>query len=294
MPQGRLIQSYSAHGYEVLSLSVAQDNERFVSAGGDRTVFLWDVATAATIRRFGGNQYGHSSRINHVTFAGESDNLVVSGGFDTSVRLWDVKSNSFKPIQVLDEARDAITCLAVRGPEVLTGSVDGRVRTYDVRMGQCTTDVIGASVTSLSLTRDGQAMLVGSLDNKLRLLDRQNGGCLRAFSDSDWRNEELRMQSIFGGQEKYVLVGDEMKANQKSDGQGQVWVWDTLTGKVASKLTIPWGPPGHEGKKLAVGRDGKTKPRTNAVSCMAWRDDGWGDQFCVAGTSGVVTVFGSL
>ncbi|RYC54671.1 hypothetical protein CHU98_g11538, partial [Xylaria longipes] len=53
VPEGRLIQTYSAHGYEVLSLSVSADNARFASAGGDRSVFLWDVASAQTLRRFG-------------------------------------------------------------------------------------------------------------------------------------------------------------------------------------------------------------------------------------------------
>lgn len=294
VPQGRLIQSYAAHGYEVLSLAVAADNQRFVSGGGDRAVFLWDVATAVTIRRFGGNAHGHTARVNCVSFAGDGDSLVVSGGFDTSVRLWDTKSTSFKPIQVLDDARDAVTSLVVRGPEVITGSVDGRVRSYDIRMGRVTTDVIGASVTSLSLTRDGRALLVGSLDSKLRLMDRDNGGCLRAYSDPEWKNEDLRLQAILGGKEKYVLAGDEMSGDTSANGEGRIWAWDLVTGRLAGKVTVPWGPQGYEAKKKAIGRDGKEKTRSNIISCMAWREGGWGDQYCVGGTSGVVTVFGVL
>ncbi|KAH6892165.1 WD40-repeat-containing domain protein [Thelonectria olida] len=295
VPQGRLIQTYAAHGYEVLSLDVAADNERFVSAGGDRAVFLWDVATAVTTRRFGGNAQGHSARVNCVSFAGDGDSLVVSGGFDTTVRLWDTKSTSFKPIQVLSDARDAITSLVVRGPEIVVGSVDGRVRSYDVRMGRCTTDVIGASVTSLSVTRDGRGVLVGSLDSKLRLMDRDSGACLRAYADPAWRNEELRVQALLGGKEKYVVAGDEMTGpDAASNGQGRIWAWDLLTGRLVAKVTVPWGPDGFESKKRAVGRDGKEKTRNNVISCMAWREDGWGDQFCVGGTSGIVTIFGDL
>ncbi|KFA48124.1 hypothetical protein S40293_09297 [Stachybotrys chartarum IBT 40293] len=298
VPQGRLIQTYSGHGYEVLSLAVASDNERFVSAGGDRSVFLWDVAAAVTTRRFGGNVHGHTSRINCVSYAGDEESIVVSGGFDTTVRLWDAKSGSVKPIQVLDEARDAITSVVVRGPEVISGSVDGRVRSYDIRMGRCTTDVIGASVTSLDLTNDGRAMLVGSLDSKLRLMDRDTGKCLMAYSDPAWRNEELRVQAILGRQDRYVLTGDEMAGaaagGTGGTGDGRLWVWDLLSGKVAARITVPWGPEGYEARKKVVGRDGKEKPRSNVVSCMAWRDHGWGDQFCVGGTSGVVTVYGAL
>jgi mitogen-activated protein kinase organizer 1 len=291
IPQGRLIQSYQAHGYEVLSLAVAADNERFVSGGGDRAVFLWDVASATTIRRFGGGAAGgHTSRINCVRFGGEGDSLIVSGSFDTSVRLWDVKSGSFKPIQVLTEARDAVTGLVVRGPEIIAGSVDGRVRSYDVRMGRCTTDVLGASVTSLDVTKDGRALLVGTLDSKIRLMDRDSGTCLRAYSHEDYTNKELRVQSLLGRSEKYVVAGDEAPPEE----EGRIWVWDLLTGKMAKRVAVPWGPEGTEQRKKAIGRDGKEKVRRNVISCLAWREDGWGDQFCVGGTSGVVTVFGAL
>ncbi|KAH9241493.1 hypothetical protein K456DRAFT_1821423 [Colletotrichum gloeosporioides 23] len=296
VPEGRMIQSYASHGYEVLDLAVAADNERFASCGGDRAVFLWDVASATTLRRFGGNVHGHSSRINCVAFGGDGDSLVISAGFDTSVRVWDCKSNSAKPVQVMDEAKDSVTALVVRDAEIVAGSVDGRVRSYDVRMGKCITDTMGASVTSLKLTRDGKAMLVGSLDSKIRLMDRDSGSCLKTYEDAGWKNEELRVQSILGGKEKYVIAGDELTAGTGPaglNGEGKIWAWDLLTGKLVATVKVPW-PEGYEPKKKVLGKDGREKERSNVISCMAWRDDGWGDQFCVGGTSGVATVFGSL
>ncbi|KAI1340990.1 WD repeat domain-containing protein [Xylariaceae sp. FL0016] len=295
VPQGRLIQTYSAHGYEVLSLTCSADNARFASSGGDRAVFLWDVATAQTLRRFGGTPQSHSARINAVAFAGADDSLLVSGSLDASVRVWDVKAGSLKPVQVLAEARDAVSSVVVRGWEVLAGSVDGRVRGYDVRMGRCVTDVIGPSVTSLALTKDGKAMLVGSLGSKLRLMDRESGTCLKTYSDPEWKNEDLRVQSILGGKEQYVLAGDEMTApgqNSSGNGEGRLWAWDVLSGAVKAQIRVPWGPAGTEPKKKVVGKDGKEKERSNVISCVAWRDNGFGDQFCVSGTSGVVTVYG--
>ena len=305
VPEGRLIQTYAEHGYEVLSLACAADNARFVSSGGDRTVFLWDVTTAQTLRRFS----GHSGRVNCVCFAGEGDSLVVSGGFDTTVRIWDTRSggsgHGAKPLQTLSEARDAVSALAVRGPEIIVASVDGRVRCYDTRTGRMTTDVISgtAGVTSLSLTRDGRSLLVGALDSRLRLLDRENGTCLGTYASGDeasgvsWRNEELRVQSLLGGRERFVVAGDEMGVATaagvpSSTPSGRVWAWDLLTGKLVATVTVPWGPPGVTNTSRSIGRDGREKERRNATSCLAWQDGGWGDQFCVGGTSGVVTVFG--
>jgi mitogen-activated protein kinase organizer 1 len=80
---GTEIKVFQAHGYEVLSIAVlacplilrrrfrmiycffsAHDNSKFLSSGGDRSVFLWDVATGVTSRRIP----GHTSKIFAVDF----------------------------------------------------------------------------------------------------------------------------------------------------------------------------------------------------------------------------------
>ncbi|KMU73220.1 hypothetical protein CISG_03480 [Coccidioides immitis RMSCC 3703] len=60
------IQKYEAHGYSVLDLAVTADNARFVSVGGDKQVFLWDVETGSTVRRWS----GHDARVERWNLAG--------------------------------------------------------------------------------------------------------------------------------------------------------------------------------------------------------------------------------
>jgi mitogen-activated protein kinase organizer 1 len=50
------------------------------------------------------------------------------------------------PIQVLDEATDSVTSVQVKNYEIITGSVDGKLRTYDLRAGQLSTDVVGRTL----------------------------------------------------------------------------------------------------------------------------------------------------
>ena len=47
----------------------------------------------------------------------------ITGSYDATVRVWDLKSRSFEPIQVIDDARDSVTSLQVTDYEILTGSV---------------------------------------------------------------------------------------------------------------------------------------------------------------------------
>jgi hypothetical protein len=49
------------------------------------------------------------------------------------------------PIQVLEDAKDSVTAVQIKNYEIITGSVDGKLRTYDLRAGQLSTDVVGRS-----------------------------------------------------------------------------------------------------------------------------------------------------
>jgi len=271
------IQKYAAHGYPVLDIAVAQDNQTFASVGGDRSVFLWDVQNAeGTLRRFGSNtNQGHTSRITSVAFAGDGDGVLISGSDDTSVRIWDVKSRDTKPLMVLDEAKDGVSSVVVpgNGYEVIAGSVDGRIRSYDIRMGRVTVDVMPASVTSLDISRDAKMFLVSCLDDRIRMMDRADGTCLRAFPPEGnvegYKNESLRLKSCLALNETLVLSG--------SEHDGKVRGWDVLSGKNVGSVD--------------VGQAGKVS------SVVKWREGspthGRQGLWAAGGTDGVVKVYGA-
>lgn len=62
------------------------------------------------------------------------------------------RSQTRAPIQTLDEARDAVQAIHVGKSYILTGSVDGHVRTYDLRMGELRTDFLGCAYSRSSST----------------------------------------------------------------------------------------------------------------------------------------------
>ncbi|KDQ57746.1 hypothetical protein JAAARDRAFT_130267 [Jaapia argillacea MUCL 33604] len=209
---GTEIKSFSAHGYEVLSIAVSHDNAKFASCGGDRAVFLWDVSTGATIKRFA----GHMGKVNTVEF-NQDASVLASGSYDASVRLWDLRAQSSAPIQILDEARDAVQTIHIGPTSILTGSVDGYVRTYDLRKGELRSDYIGHPVTSVLPTLDHTTYLVTTLDSHIRLMDATTGKMLNDFTGHSV--ESYRCRACFGHEEATVICGDE---------KGAVWAWDLV------------------------------------------------------------------
>ncbi|KAF9024837.1 WD40 repeat-like protein [Hymenopellis radicata] len=253
---GTEIKAFASHGYEVLSISVAHDNAKFASSGGDRSVFIWDVATGVTTRRLP----GHMSKINVVEL-NEDASVVASGSFDATVRLWDLRAQNRAPIQILEEARDAVQTVCIDSTTIITGSTDGHVRTYDLRKGELRSDFIGEPVVSVVPTQDGQTVLVTTPDSTLRLMDMSTGKMLNKFTGHV--NKSYRIRGCFGHGEANIVCGDE---------NGQVWEWDLLDShlmqpnpppKVHDKV-ITWTEhhPTDAGEMITASADG---------TCKVWR-----------------------
>ncbi|KAK2748501.1 hypothetical protein FQN57_000634 [Myotisia sp. PD_48] len=288
------IQKYESHGYSVLDIAVTTDNARFVSVGGDKQVFLWDVETGSTVRRWG----GHGGRIEAVEFGGDADSVVVSGSTDTDVKIWDTRSLTAKPIQTFTEATDTVSSIQLHTPTatVVTASYDGRIRSYDLRMGEVNVDVMGYPVTSIRCSADGKAILASCLDGKIRMVDRADGSILKSFGDGNtaldpsilaarrrrnqahppYINKDLRIRSMFAAADGIVFSGGEILEENSSanipDAQpgAYVFAWDVLTGKLTQ--TVSAGP------------------NVKVVSCVAWNEHN--STWAGGCSDGTVKIFG--
>lgn len=76
---------------------------------------------------------GHDSEVNAVKF-NEYASVVVSAGYDRSLRAWDCRSHSTEPIQIIDTFSDSVMSVCLTKSEIIAGSVDGTVRTFDIRI----------------------------------------------------------------------------------------------------------------------------------------------------------------
>lgn len=224
------IESYKAASREVLAIDVAHDNATFVSAGNDRTVVLWDVVTASPVRRLQGNTGG---RTHAVLFAGHrafssgpfrpDGSVLAVGGFDRVVRMFDLRAPPGRPLMELSEATDAVLALATREHTLVSGSVDGVVRTYDIRAGNLTADDVGDPVTSVELDEESR-MLVTALHAPPRLLSTTDGSLLSRLEGASHKLYRCHAGILPDG--VAALGGGE---------DGQVYLWDTqLTSRLPS------------------------------------------------------------
>ncbi|KAK2953758.1 putative Protein will die slowly [Blattamonas nauphoetae] len=208
------------HNKEVLGVAVDGLNATFASAGADKRVYVWDLQTTKSKVFF----RGHESRVTCVSF-GADNSILMSGSFDKTVRLWDMRSRTFTPIQILDDAKDGITHVESRGTSLFTGSTDGFLRAYDVRMGKMIADDLHEPITSFAVSHDGNCYLASARGGTLRLVDRTDGRVLNRYRGH--LHVQYNVQCSFLTDDAFVACGSE---------DGSVFVWDLVTAEIATVL----------------------------------------------------------
>jgi WD40 repeat protein len=143
------------HAVGVLSLAFSPDGKSLVSANTDKTLMVWDVATAkqtAVLR-------GHQDMVEAVAISPDGKTIASGAGWkDTHVRLWDYKTG--KTTMVLDDLKDRIKSLAFTpdGKFLACGTLNSRGKVWDMANGKSVSG-IGGDIVAIS--PDGKFLAVG-------------------------------------------------------------------------------------------------------------------------------------
>lgn len=178
------------------------------------------MSTGRVIRRF----RGHDSEVNAVKF-NDYASVVVSAGYDRSVRAWDCRSHSTEPIQIINTFQDSVMSVCLTKTEIIGGSVDGTVRTFDIRIGREISDDLGQPVNCISMSNDGNCILASCLDSTLRLVDRSAGELLQEYKGHTCKSYKL--DCCLTNTDAHVAGGSE---------DGYVFFWDLVDASVISKF----------------------------------------------------------
>ncbi len=116
---GAISASWVAHADTIFDLAPSRDGKLLATAGGDRLVKIWDLATRKEVAKL----EGHTAQVLAVAFDEKAGRLI-SGGADQELKLWDVKTK--ERINSLGKRSAAVTSLAwVSGGPTIFAATDG-------------------------------------------------------------------------------------------------------------------------------------------------------------------------
>ena len=173
-----------------------------MSCGDDTTVKLWDLPSEKpeTVLR------GHSDYVRCGSFL-SSSNLVVSGSYDNTIKIWDPRVSSAvmtfthnAGIEAVLPMADARTLLAAAGPTIaVLDIVAGKVQQLLTNHQK--------TVTSLCLASHSSRLVSGSLDGHMKIFETTGWNVVAGFKYPD---PILSLSVVTSGQsaeDKHVAVG---------------------------------------------------------------------------------------
>jgi WD40 repeat protein/tRNA A-37 threonylcarbamoyl transferase component Bud32 len=239
-----------------------------VSAGADRTLRLWDVATGRERLVFG------STPQEIGCLAVSPVEAVVFAGHGAGIRQWDAASG--REMQRFLGHTDAVRSLAVSpdGTQVLSGGDDRSLRLWDVQSGGEITRFLGhrARVTSVALSGDGRWAASGSQDQTLRLWDLATGREVRSFA-------------VPRGQVLAVAFAPDGRAVLSSHFDTTVRLWEVETGRELRRFS------GHRQmvSTVLMTASGLIVSGSHDRTVRLWDADSGSELICCQGHTGPVT-----
>jgi guanine nucleotide-binding protein G(I)/G(S)/G(T) subunit beta-1 len=161
---------FNDHTGDVMSVSIFDSMDMFVSGSCDATAKLWDH------RQHGKNCVktfpGHESDINSVQFFPDG-NAFGTGSDDSSCRLFDIRAY----LQLNRYSNDKILCgitsvaFSRTGKMLFAGYDDYNCYVWDTQLGTLVDQLIGHDnrVSCLGVSEDGKALCTGSWDTLLKI-----------------------------------------------------------------------------------------------------------------------------
>lgn len=160
-PRERITHRVGTHAHQYHGVAVSPCGSRMITANGDNTARLWDIASAQCLMVF----EGHTGEVRRAAFMNDGIRAVTSAD-DGTVRLWDCAAGAC--VAVLKGHTGKVVALAVSPDDgyIVSSGDEGVLRTWSLPTGRCTHfEERGAGfVTKILITGDGGTLL--TLDSR--------------------------------------------------------------------------------------------------------------------------------
>ena len=237
------------HDSLIRDIVFTRDGRQLVSAGNDKLVRVWDIATGRTVRTFRG-ETGPGSEGKIFAMALSPDNrwlavagyLRIQGESNTHIRLYDFASG--ESVALLEGHTNVVNALAFSADSawLVSGSADKTAIIWNLATRQKHRTLRGHTnaIYAVGFTPDNKRVVTGSLDHALKLWNTATGALIQTMT-----GHTDKVHAVAVTPDNRILSGGKDRS---------IRIWDGITGAGLSTLVEDQGT---QIGSLSVNPDGR-------------------------------------
>ncbi|KAL8687897.1 MAG: hypothetical protein Q9218_006054, partial [Villophora microphyllina] len=126
---------------------------------------------------------GHSNGVMCLQF---DDNILATGSYDTTIKIWDLKT--CEEIRTLEGHESGIRCLQFDESKLISGSMDHSLKVWNWHTGECLSTLTGHSEGVIGLHFDSALLASGSVDETIKIWNFEDKSTFILRGHGDWVN----------------------------------------------------------------------------------------------------------
>ncbi|KAK0088223.1 hypothetical protein PV325_012757 [Microctonus aethiopoides] len=182
-----LLRLFSGHKAAVHRTFFTADGYHIASFSDDKTTALWDIAAEKQIISFG----EHTDYIRAGAVSPVSSDIVLSGGYDNKVQMYDTRTN--KTVLTVDHGSQVESVIFLPSGGVFISAGGTEMKVWDALAGGRLISKVSAhhkTITCLQVATNGHRILSGSLDRHVKIYE---VGTYKTLHTLDYPNSVLSL-----------------------------------------------------------------------------------------------------
>jgi U3 small nucleolar RNA-associated protein 15 len=201
-----ILKTWKEHKQPVWTTKWSPDESTtLMSCSDDATVRLWDLPSEHSVTNF----RGHQDYVRSGCFMpGQGNNLLVSGSYDQTVKLWDSRVPA-GAVMTFKHNAAVETVLCMPSGMTILAAAESQIAVLDVVAGRSLHMIKNhqKTVTALSLASNGERLISGGLDGHMKVFETTGWNVV---ANSKYPSPILSLAVVTSGQgreDKHIAVG---------------------------------------------------------------------------------------